>query len=155
MSLPGYEPSLRIEPQRSRLLLFFLLFNFSGATLILLLVLPAWGALLLTIALWAYFYRLYRHHILRRTPRTIRLLVRETGGEWLMHTLDGIEREVTLSPSSYVHPQLIILILQAEGKRYTLPLLRDSLSADCFRALSVRLRVGQGSDTGIAGDSAR
>ncbi len=96
MSLPGYEPSLRIEP--------------------------------------------------RRTPRTIRLLVRETGGEWLMHTLDGVEREVTLSPSSYVHPQLIILILQAEGKRCTLPLLRDSLSADCFRALSVRLRVGQGSD---------
>ncbi len=149
MSLPGYERSLRIEPQRSPVLQWFLFANCSGATLILFLVLPVLAALLLSIGLLSYFFWLYNHHILRRTSHTICLLVRETGGEWLLHTLDGIERVVTISPSSYVHPQLIILIMQAEGKRYTLPLLQDSLSADCFRALSVQLRMGQGSEKGV------
>ena len=141
MSSTRYEQSLRIEPQPSTILKWFLIVNFSGATLILPIVFDWLVASPIAMLLWLYFYRLYSHYVLQRTSKSIRLLVRETTGEWLLHTRDGIEREVTLSPSSYIYPQLIILILLAEGKHFTLPLLRDSLSEECFRALSVRLKV--------------
>jgi len=144
MSSTRCEPSLRIEPQPSSILKYFLIANFFGVTIILLCLFPIFFALPSVVLLWAYFYQLYRHHILRCAPKSIRLLVRETEGEWLLRTLDGEEREITLSSSSYIHPQIIILILQAKGKRYVLPLLRDSLSKDCFRTLSVRLKVSGG-----------
>jgi len=143
MSSTRYEPSLRIEPQPSSTLKWFLIANFAGATLILFVVIDWLIALPIAMLLWFYFYRLYNHHVLHRTPESVRLLVRETTGEWLLHTRDGAEREVTLSPSSYIHPQLVILILLAEGKHYTLPLLRGSLSEECFRALSVRLKMSK------------
>lgn len=150
MSLPAFERALRVEPQRSQFLTWFLIANFSGATLLLFIVSPLLLAVPLSVALWGYFYQLYRHHILRTTPRSIRLLVRELGGEWFLHTFDGAQREVTLSPSSYLHPYLIILILQAGRERMTLPLLPDSLSAGCFRALSVRLRTERAEDDRVA-----
>ena len=143
MSSTRYEPSLRIEPQPSIILKWFLIANFAGAVLILSVVFPVLVALPIAMLLWLYFYRLFSHYVLQRTPQSIHLLVRETTGEWLLHTCDGVEQEVTLSPSSYIHPQLIILILLAGGKRYTLPLLRDSLSEECFRALSVRLKMSK------------
>jgi len=146
MSSTRYEHSLRIEPQRSRILEWFLMINFSGTVLILFIVFPLLLALLLTAFLCGYLYRLYNHHVLRDTPSSVRLLVRETTGEWILHTLDGAERVVTLSPSSYIHPQLIILILQAEEETFTLPLLRDAIPADGFRALCVRLKVAQGEE---------
>jgi len=144
MSSTRYEPSLRIEPQPSSILKYILIVNFSGVTIILLCLFSIFFSLPLVALLWAYFYQLYRYHVLRCIPESIRLLVRETEGEWLLHTLDGEERAVSLSSSSYVHPQIIILILQAEDKRYILPLLRDSLPKDCFRILSVRLKVSGG-----------
>jgi hypothetical protein len=144
MSSIRCEPSLRIEPQPSSILKYLLIANFSGVTIILLCLFPIFFALLSVVLLWAYFYQLYRHNILRSTPSSIRLLVRETEGEWLLCTHNGEEREVTLSSSSYIHPQIIILILQAEGQRYILPLLHDSLSKECFRALSVRLKASGG-----------
>jgi len=144
MSLTRYEPSLRIEPGPSLILKYLLIANFSGVTIILLCLFPVFFALPSAVLLWAYFYQLYRHHILRSTPSSIRLIVRETEGEWLLRTHNGEEQEVTLSSSSYIHPQIIILILQAEGKRYILTLLHDSLSKECFRALSVRLKASGG-----------
>ena len=138
-----YEPSLSIEPKPSTTLKWFLIANFSGVTLILFVVYSVLIALPAIALLWLYYHRLYQHHILQATPTSIRLLVRETTGEWRLHTREGDTQEVTLSPSSYIHPQLIILILQAEGKRYTLPLLRDSLSEERFRALSVSLKMGK------------
>ena len=144
MSSTRYEPSLRIEPQPSVILKWFLIANFLGATLIVFIVFPVAFALTVSILLWLYFYLLYHRLILQRAPETVRLLVRETTGDWLLHTFDGAEQVVTLSPSSYIHPQLIILILQSEHRRYSLPLLRDSLSVDCFRSLSVWLRMKSG-----------
>lgn len=143
MSSTRCEPSLRIEPQRSRLLQWFLVVNFSGATLILSVALPVIYALPLALLCWLYFYRLYRYHVLRNRPDSIRLLVRETSGEWLLHTYGGAEEVVTLSASSYLHSQLIILILRAGAARYTLVLLRDSLATDTFRELAVRLGAEQ------------
>ena len=144
MSSIRCEPSLRIEPQPSSTLKYFLIANFVGVTIILFALFSMLFALPLVILLWVYFYQLYRHHVLRSRPESIRLLVRETEGEWVLRTHDGEERAVTLSSSSYIHSQIIILILQAKGKRFILPLLQDSLSKDCFRALSVRLKVSGG-----------
>jgi len=144
MSSTRCEPSLRIEPQPSSILKYFFIANFSGVTVILLVLFSILFALPSVVLLWIYFYQLYRHHVLRCAPKSIRLLVRETEGEWVLRTHDGEERDVTLSSSSYIHPQIIILILQGRGKRYILPLLRDSLSKDCFRMLSVRLKVSGG-----------
>lgn len=144
MSSTRYAQSLRIEPQPSLILKWFLIVNFVGAMLILFIVFSIFIALPLSLFLSGCFYSLYRHHILQKTAQSIRLLVRETYGEWFLYTLDGAEQEVTLSASSYIHPQLIILILLSKNKRYTLLLLRDSISTDCFRALSVWLRMGAG-----------
>ncbi len=143
MSSIRYEPSLSIEPKPSVTLKWFLIANFTGATLVLFVVYPALIALPLIALLWLYYLWLYQHHILQSTSTSIRLLVRETTGEWRLHTREGDAQEVTLSPSSYIHPHLIILILQAEGKRHTLLLLRDSLSEESFRALSVSLKMGR------------
>jgi len=147
MSLQKYEDALRVEPQQSLILKWFLIANFSGATLLLLISLPPPLALLVVALLWGYFYRLYNRHILQRSGHSIRLLVREQHGEWVLRTNDdirhGAEQEMTISPSSYLHPYFILLILQAGRNRYTLPLLPDSLSANCFRALSVRLKTEQ------------
>ncbi len=144
MSSTRYARSLRIEPKPSSILKWFLIANFVGAMLILFIVFSVFIALLLSLFLSGCFYSLYRHYILQKTAQSIRLLVRETHGEWLLYTLDGAEQEVALSASSYIHPQLIILILLSNNKRYTLPLLRDSISTDCFRSLSVWLRAGAG-----------
>ncbi len=144
MSSTRYARSLRIEPQPSSILKWFLIVNFAGAMLILFIVFSVFIALPISLFLCGCFYSLYRHSILQQAPQSIRMLVRETSGEWFLYMLDGAEQEVTLSPSSYIHPQLIILILRSKNKRYTLLLLRDSIPTDCFRTLSVWLKMGAG-----------
>ncbi len=141
MSSTRFEPSLRIEPQSSPILKWFLFVNFFGATVILMIVFPILISLPLGTVLWFYFFQLYQCYILQCAPQSVRLLIRETTGDWLLYTVGGGVKVVTLSPSSYIHPQLIILILKVEGEHYILPLLRESLSQDCFRALSVWIRM--------------
>ncbi len=141
MSLTRFEPSLRIEPQSSSILKWFLLVNFFGATVILIIVFPILISLSLSTVLWLCFFQLYKRYILQCAAQSVRLLIRETTGDWLLYTIDGGVKVVTLSPSSYIHPQLIILILKAEEGHYILPLLRESLSQNCFRALSVWIRM--------------
>jgi len=148
MSSTRYVPSLRIEPQPSSILKWFLVANVVGAMLVLFVTFSIFIALPISLFLVGFFYSLHRHHISQKTAKSIRLLVRETSGEWLLYTLDGVEQEIMLSPSSYVHPQLILLILLSKERRYTLPLLRDSISADCFRSLSVCLKMNAGTKSG-------
>ncbi|MCF6324533.1 MAG: hypothetical protein L3J89_09455 [Gammaproteobacteria bacterium] len=112
-----------------------------GATVILIIVFPVLISLPLSVILWLYFCQLYKRYILQCAAQSVRLLIRETTGDWLLHTIDGHVKLVTLSTSSYIHPRLIILILKAEEGHYILPLLHDSLSSDCFRALSVWIRM--------------
>ncbi len=134
-------PYLRIEPHPSATLKWFLIANFGGAIFILFTVFSLLLTLPLAALLGYYIYWLYQHHILQRTSQSVRLLTHDTAGIWQLHTFDGITREVTLSPSTYIHPKLIILILLAEGESYTLLLPYDSLPRDSFRALSVLLRM--------------
>ncbi|MBL1261685.1 MAG: hypothetical protein COB33_014295 [Thiotrichaceae bacterium] len=104
-------------------------------------VFPILISLPLSLVLWLYFFQLYKRYISQCAAQSVRLLIRETTGDWLLHTIDGRVKVATLSPSSYIHPQLIILILKTDERRYILPLLRDSLSQDCFRALSVWIKM--------------
>jgi hypothetical protein len=54
---------------------------------------------------------------------------------------------VTLAAGSTAWPQLMLLLLHHEGGALTvLPVLRDSLAADEFRALSVAVRAAGGRD---------
>lgn len=142
MSSIRSERPLRIEPQRSLILSWFLIINFSGVTAILFLTLPLLYAALLLIPLWGYFYWLYREYILMSSLKSVHLLKRESDGVWLAITADGVEHEVQLMPSTYIHSHLIILLLKSGRQRFTLPLVPDSISAESFRALSVRLRTG-------------
>lgn len=50
------------------------------------------------------------------------------------------EKEVQISPSSYIHPQLVVLRVLESGKTHCLILFPDALDEATFRRLRVRLR---------------
>jgi toxin CptA len=57
---------------------------------------------------------------------------------------------VSLLAGSTVWPQLMVLLLRSEqGALTVLPILRDSLAPQQFRALAVAVRAGRGRDTGL------
>lgn len=66
--------------------------------------------------------------------------------DWQLVKHNGKRYDAYLLGSSYVHRQLLVLNFKLRGKswynRYqTLILLPDSVDADCFRRLCVRLRL--------------
>lgn len=80
-----------------------------------------------------------------RVPPVSRLRVGETG-EWKLWTAAGDEIRLILLPGSVAVAGLILLHFRDEAGRFrAVPLLPDSLDADGFRQLRVRLRALSGS----------
>lgn len=81
----------------------------------------------------------FRQHI-GAASRITQLRISETG-EWTLWTAGGDEAFLTLSPSSIVTPWLILLHFRDENRRFrAVTVMPDSLEADGFRRLTVRLR---------------
>ena len=62
-------------------------------------------------------------------------------GIWLLQSADAAEIEASLLGSSLANPWFVLLHFQAETRRYSLLICRDSLDADGFRRLRVALNV--------------
>ena len=144
MSSTKYAQPLRLHPKPSRILISLLSAGHLGAVLVLIpLDLPLLVKLLiaavLAVSLWV---------ALRKQPGSVaeggvRSLIWQADGQWLLETADGEQWPATLHQSTYVHPWMVVLNFRQEGKPGLLSvvLAPDSLDAETFRELRVRLKV--------------
>ena len=135
---------LDFKPRRSRLLARFLVGVHLLAVVAVLLWVPGRLITVVLLALVALsFVRNHRRHILLRGARVPRRVVCHEDGRWLLQCEQGVMHAARLLPSSYLHPQLVILnfALDEQPRRRNLVLCQDSLDAQTLRQLRVRLRV--------------
>ena len=145
MSRPSAAP-LRIEAGPSRRLAVFLL----SAHLAALAVVPelplAWYLQLSLAALILFgFVDAWRAHVRRCSRRAIRAAELGPQGAWSLCLTDGRILAAQLLPSSFLHPELLVLNFRT-GRltRRHLVLSADAADADVLRRLRVRLRMGGG-----------
>lgn len=82
--------------------------------------------------------------VLRRSPHAIIALEGNGAGKWRLVSRAGKTYVARLSPTTFVHPSILILQFFIEPRRKrTVLLCRDSLQKDQFRALCVALRTAQ------------
>ncbi len=99
--------------------------------------------LAVALAIFASLAHAMARHVLLRTPGAIRLLLWAEDDRWQLHTAGRRESEARLLPSSFCHPQLVVLNFARHDRRgwCSVVLLPDSLDADTMRRLRVRLRL--------------
>jgi toxin CptA len=126
------------------MLALVLLFMHGGALLVIPpLRLPVWLALLLSVAVIASLTYTLTTHALLVSRRAIVQLIWDAEGKWTLLTLKGERLTAQLQPTTYLHPHLVILNFRL-GKlweRRAVVLLPDSVDADTFRRLRVRLAL--------------
>lgn len=66
--------------------------------------------------------------------------------EWWLSTAQGDTINAALLPPAFVHPLLISLLFQAQGRKFTVILTPDVVNADTLRRLRVRLRFPRASE---------
>jgi toxin CptA len=140
-------PPLLIRPGFSRRFAWFAgLSHLSAAA-----VIPAlpWGLpsfLLLPIAASALYVGYV--DVLRLAPWSIRSALWEPDGTWRIQLVSGAEREVRLSPATFVTLPLVVLNFRCGLlRRRALPVFADALDREQLRRLRQRLRI-----EGAAGD---
>lgn len=137
---------IRIVPRASRqLMLFIWSSHVSALLLILLLTMPVWLQLLLSVFILLSLIHTRNTHILRSNNSAITAAEWDGEEEWLLFTGKGKRCRARLLGSSYVQPWLMVLnfmCLGKEGGRASLILMPDALDADSQRRLRVRLRLG-------------
>ncbi len=85
----------------------------------------------------------WRTHVLRSAPRAIRAAELDPEGAWTLWLANGRVLAARLLPSSFVHPQLLVLNFRiGRLARRHLVLAADAADADRLRRLRVRLRMG-------------
>lgn len=120
-----------------------LLFMHAGAGLWPFVVLPPLAAGAMFCMVLTSLYHAWGLHLGRRR---ITQVVWQAGGEWVVETADSAQRTMRLAPLGYVSAYAVILRLRDERTARTLVLLADSLDAETFRRLRVRLRLGSKED---------
>ncbi len=143
MSSYTYATPLTLHPEPSRRLGAMLLLMHAGAGLWPFLVLPPLAAGVMLGTVLASLYHAWGLHLGRRR---ITQVVWGAGGEWALETADGAQRTLRLAPLGYVSAYAVILRLRDDRTSRTLVLLTDSLDAETFRRLRVRLRLASTED---------
>jgi toxin CptA len=147
---PGrHAPALRIELDASRTLACALAGAHVLAAGAVLASVPLQGALLACVGLAASGCWTIGRHALLRSPRALTSLELRAECECRATQRDGRSVQCRILGSSYVSTRLIVLHLREPGRRRVrrIALLRDSIGAEPFRRLRVRLRW---CDTGCA-----
>ena len=109
--------------------------------------LPVWLRLFLSLSVLLSYWLTYRYK-----PKIIALRL-QPDGTCGLHLAGGAEIEAALLGSSLVNTGFVLLHFQAETRRYSLLICRDSLEAEEFRRLRVALNVAgveDGKDSGNA-----
>lgn len=80
-------------------------------------------------------------HLLRRAPWSIESAIWRSDGTWTLRLASGTERDVRLSPATFVSLPLVVLNFRSGWLRwYAMPLFSDSLDPNALRRLRQRLR---------------
>ena len=83
--------------------------------------------------------------VLRRAPWSIRTVLWQSDGAWLLTLVSGAEVEARLSPATFVSLPLVVLNFRAGRlRRHALPLFADALDPEQLRRLRQRLRIDGG-----------
>lgn len=140
MSSHTYAAPLSLQPEVSHRLGAALVILHAGALLAPFVVpLPASARAVLLAAVGASLIHAWRMHL---GARRITTAVWFMGDDWLLTSGDGTSARACLAPQAYVSPYAVVLRFCSAGRRVrTLVLLPDSLDADVFRRLRVRLRI--------------
>ncbi len=135
---------LTLEIKPSRRLAIYVLCVYTAAALVvfflpvsLRMMCGALLALLLSCVLT------YKHRVSLRSRNAIVGLNRHTDGTWQLHLTDGTTHQASMSPDSYLHPELLVLNFRlGNGKRRSVVLVRDSADSTSLRRLRVALALG-------------
>jgi toxin CptA len=143
-------PPILIRPRLSVRLAGFVLLS-HGAALAAALALPGPWRLAALAVLASLGWQL-AVHVLRLAPWSIRSMLRQPDGTWLIRLVSGTELGASLSAATFVSVPLIVLNLhRGPWRRFALPLPADALGPDEPRRLRQRLAIEGVGPTG-AGD---
>ena len=95
---------------------------------------------LLIITIGGNLYFVNRNYIRLQGRNSIVRIMLNDADEWWLTTAGGDAIHATLLPAAFVHPLLIALPFQAQGRKYTVILTPDVVNTDMLRRLRVRLR---------------
>lgn len=144
MSSTKYASPLRLEIQRSRKLLSMLLAAHLGAFLLIwaLTIAIKWQLLLALLILGSLYFNTKVYYLLTSANAIVHA-VWDADENWHLSLANGSTIIARLLPDTYIHPWLVVLnfVSQNPSKKYSLPLLPDSLDANTLRRLRVRLRT--------------
>jgi len=137
-----YATALSLEPRPSRRFALFLAASHGGAAVAVVVAgLAWWGDVLLCVLIAASGVHIYLRHVSLAHARAVVRLILTRHGQWRLVTAGGAEHSAELQGDSYVHPWLIILNFRLNKARTSVVLFPDSLHAEDFRRLRVRLRT--------------
>jgi len=135
-------PTLKIEPEASRKLLFFL----TGVHFFALLIIPFLPLTLslkipISLLVISCLIRSVYLHVFCSSASAIQRIEWDADGEWRLFLINGESQVVQLCPSSYVQPWIVILNFST-GRFTTrsLLLIPDAVDQNLLRRLRVRLR---------------
>jgi toxin CptA len=133
---------LLIEARFSRRLAWLVgLSHLAAAAVVLVLQLGLTSFLLLLLVLASALYIGYVD-VLRRAPWSIRSAIWNPDGTWQIHFVSGAEREVELTPATFITLPLVVLNFRmGHLHRRALPVFADALHPDQLRRLRQRLRI--------------
>ena len=155
MSSTAYATPLRLDLRPSRTLFWVLTVSHLGAAgLLTASRLPPWAAVALTACVLASYIWLVSRHALLRQAGAVVCLLWGKGNEWRVSSRSGAEILARLSPESFVRPWMTVLLLRPEGGGHTrsVVIMPDTLDAEVFRRLRVRLRLERAT---VAGQGAQ
>lgn len=104
--------------------------------------LPGWPSSLLLIPIAASALYVGYVDVLRLAPWSVRSALWEPDGTWRILLVSGAEREVRLSPATFVTLPLVVLNFRwGLLRRRALPVFSDALDPEQLRRLRQRLRI--------------
>jgi toxin CptA len=141
----SYDAPLRVKPKPSPFLgLIFSIIHFGAVLIVLIIAIPFWLALILSLIAVASGAHAIRRHAMHVTDDAIELAIMEANGDWYVKQKSGKESSAQLIGDSFVSLYLVVLNFQLEtGKRSSLILIPGMLSEDEFRQLRIRLKLSK------------
>ena len=136
-----FELPVLISVKASKWLKFWLyIIHFLAIPVIVMTDLGWLVKVLLTVAIGGSLYVVNCNYIkLQGRGSIVRIMLNEAD-EWWLTTARGDTIHATLLPAAFVHPALITLPFQAQGRKYTVVLTPDIVNTDMLRRLRVRLK---------------
>ena len=144
MSSKKSEPLLHIEPRSSRqLATIMLLMHGAAMAIVINLNLPIWLVLGLAGSIIVLLFSTWNLYILNQNKKSLKVMIWDEEGSWTLITADKKPHAATLLSSSFIFPKMIVLQFLAKNprKKYSTVIMQDSLPANIFRQLFVRLRL--------------